>query len=282
MTLYRATIIDTPGNPFAGDPADAIAADADGGVLVRDGMIVARGPFAALHAEHPEEPVTELPGGLLLPGFVDTHVHYPQIRAIGGLGMPLLDWLERCALPEESRLADPTYAGMVAKEFLDGLLACGTTTALVFGSHFAPAMDLLFTEAEIRGLNVTAGLVLSDRILRADLLSTPDRALAESRELIQRWHGKGRLRFAVTPRFSLSASEEILSVCTDLVQDAAGGRKDIWFTSHLNENVSEISAVAAPVPRVGSLPRHLPPARTGQRAAASLRTTCMPATRNWR
>ena len=248
MTLYRATIIDTPGNPFAGDPADAIAADADGGVLVRDGMIVARGPFAALHAEHPEEPVTELPGGLLLPGFVDTHVHYPQIRAIGGLGMPLLDWLERCALPEESRLADPTYAGMVAKEFLDGLLACGTTTALVFGSHFAPAMDLLFTEAEIRGLNVTAGLVLSDRILRADLLSTPDRALAESRELIQRWHGKGRLRFAVTPRFSLSASEEILSVCTDLVQDAAGGRKDIWFTSHLNENVSEISAVAALFP----------------------------------
>ena len=80
---------------------------------------------------------------------------------------------------------------MVATEFLDGLLACGTTTALVFGSHFAPAMDLLFTEAETRGLNVTAGLVLSDRILRADLLSTPDRALAESRELIERWHGRG-------------------------------------------------------------------------------------------
>ena len=107
MTLYRAAVIDTPGDPFAGEPADALAADQDGGVLVRDGIIVARGPFGSLRAEHPREPVTELTGGLLLPGFVDTHVHYPQIRAIGGLGMPLLDWLERCALPEESRLADP-------------------------------------------------------------------------------------------------------------------------------------------------------------------------------
>ena len=248
MTLYRAAVVDTPGDPFAGEPADALAADQDGGVLVRDGIIVARGPFGSLHAEYPTEPVTELSGGMLLPGFVDTHVHYPQIRAIGGLGMPLLDWLERCALPEESRLADPAYADVVAREFLDGLLSCGTTTALVFGSHFAPAVDVLFTEAEARGLNVTAGLVLSDRILREDLLCTPERALAESRDLIERWHGKSRLRYAVTPRFSLSASEEILAVCTELVQDAPGGREDIWFTSHLNENLSEITAVAALFP----------------------------------
>ncbi len=282
MTLYRATVLDTPGDPFAGDPADALAADSDGGLLVRDGIIVARGPFGALHAEYPDEPVTELTGGLLLPGFVDTHVHYPQIRAIGGLGMPLLDWLDRYALPEESRLADPAYAGEVATEFLDGLLACGTTTALVFGSHFAPAMDLLFTEAAARGLNVTAGLVLSDRILRDDLLCTPERALAESRELIERWHGKGRLRYAVTPRFSLSASEEILSVCMDLVQDAEGGREDIWFTSHLNENMAEISAVADAVPRIGSLPGHLPPARTRQRPQRLRAQRARRATRNWR
>jgi guanine deaminase len=248
MTLYRATVIDTPGNPFSGNPADALAADQDGGVLVRDGIIVARGPFGSLHAEYPGEPVSELTGGLLLPGFVDTHVHYPQIRAIGGLGMPLLDWLERCALPEESRLADPAYADLVAREFLSGLLTSGTTTALVFGSHFAPAMDVLFTRAHEIGLNVTAGLVLSDRVLREDLLCTPERALAESRDLIERWHGKGRLRYAVTPRFSLSASERILEVCTDLVNDTTGGRDDIWFTSHLNENLAEVSAVASLFP----------------------------------
>jgi len=149
MTIYAATIVDTPGDPFAGDPAEALAEDS--ALLVRDGVIRARGSFAALRAAHPGEPVTRLDGGLLVPGFVDTHVHYPQIRAIGGLGLPLLDWLEQCALPEESKLADQAYARTVAAEFLDGLVAAGTTSALVFGSHFAAAMDELFAAAEQRG-----------------------------------------------------------------------------------------------------------------------------------
>ena len=93
MTIYRATVLDTPGDPFAGDPAAALAAT-DGGLLVRDGVIVDRG-LSGLRAAHPDEQVIDLAGGLLLPGFVDTHVHFPQMRAIGGLGMPLLDWLER-------------------------------------------------------------------------------------------------------------------------------------------------------------------------------------------
>ncbi|HWN63547.1 MAG TPA: amidohydrolase family protein, partial [Streptosporangiaceae bacterium] len=139
MTLYAGTIVDTPGDPFTGDPGDALAEV--GALLVREGVIRARGTFAALRAEHPGEPVTRHDGGLLVPGFVDTHVHFPQIRAIGGLGLPLLDWLEQCALPEESKLADRAYARAVAAEFLDGLVASGTTSALVFGSHFAPAMD---------------------------------------------------------------------------------------------------------------------------------------------
>src|SRR5213595_2853554 len=208
MTIYAAHVVDTPGDPFAGDPAAALAED--GALLVRDGVIRARGSLAELRAAHPGEPVTRLDGGLLLPGFVDTHVQFPQIRAIGGLGLPLLDWLEQCALPEESKLADRAYARAVAWEFLDGLLASGTTSALVFGSHFAPAMDELFTAAERRGLNITSGLVLSDRILRPDLLNSPETALADSADLILRWHDRGRLRYAVTPRFSLSASDEML------------------------------------------------------------------------
>ena len=242
MTIYAGTIIDTPGDPFAGDPADALAEA--GALLVRDGVIRARGTLAALAAEHPGEPVTRLDGGLLVPGFVDAHVHFPQIRAIGGLGMPLLDWLERCALPEESKLADQAYAREVAGEFLDGLLASGTTTALVFGSHFAAAMDELFTAAQRRGLNITSGLVLSDRILRPDLLNSPETALADSADLILRWHDRGRLRYAVTPRFSLSASDEMLDVCAQLLG------KGVWFTSHVNENVAEIATVAGLFPGV--------------------------------
>jgi guanine deaminase len=241
VTIYAGTIADTPGDPFDGDPADALAEA--GALLVRDGVIRARGSSAALRAEHPDEPVTELHGGILVPGFIDTHVHFPQIRAIGGLGMPLLDWLEHCALPEESKLADQAYAREVAGEFLDGLLASGTTSALVFGSHFPGAMDELFAAAGQRGLNVTSGLVLSDRILRPDLLQSPKTALAESTDLIGRWHGRGRLRYAVTPRFSLSASNKMLDVCAQLLE------ADVWFTSHVNENVAEVAAVAGLFPR---------------------------------
>src|SRR6266567_2596927 len=240
MTIYAAAVVDTPGDPFAGDPAAALAQD--GALLVRDGVIRARGPLAALHAAHPGEPVTRLDGGLLVPGFVDTHVHFPQIRAIGGLGLPLLDWLEQCALPEESKLSDRAYARAVAGEFLDGLVASGTTSALVFGSHFAPAMDELFTAAGRRGLNITSGLVLSDRILRPDLLNSPETALADSADLILRWHDRGRLRYAVTPRFSLSASDEMLDVCAQLLG------KGVWFTSHINENLAEIATVAGLFP----------------------------------
>ncbi|MET3803642.1 guanine deaminase [Nakamurella sp. UYEF19] len=241
MTLYRATVVDTPVDPFGPAGTGALVGDQDGALVVRDGTIVARGAFATVSAAYPDESVEEL-GGILLPGFVDTHVHYPQIRAIGGLGMPLLDWLERCALPEESRLADPTYAAAVADEFLDGLVSCGTTSALVFGAHFAPAMDLLFAGAEQRGLNVTSGLVLSDRILREDLLTTPERGRAESEALIARWHGRGRLKYAVTPRFSLSTTDEMLEMCGELLRD------DIAFTSHINENLAEVETVASLFP----------------------------------
>ncbi|MEP6856702.1 MAG: amidohydrolase family protein, partial [Pedococcus sp.] len=199
MTLYRARLVDTPVDPFAGG---ALRAEADGGIVVDDtGVIVARGAFADVRADHPDEVVIELPGGMLLPGLIDTHAHFPQVRVIGGLGMPLLDWLDQCALPEEARLADVAYAKGVARDFVTGLVDAGTTTALVFGSHFATAVDSMFAAADVAGLRVTTGLVVSDRNLRPELLSTPDRAYDEARGLAERWHGHGRLRYAVTPRF---------------------------------------------------------------------------------
>ena len=238
MTLFRGTVMDTPGDPFHGDPAEALVVDQDGGVVVQDGIIAARGSFAQLQQEYPLEPVVDLRGGMLVPGFVDTHVHFPQMRSMGGLGMPLLDWLERCALPEESRFADAAYARAVAAEFIDGLISGGTTSALVFGSHFAPAMDELFTESERRGINVTSGLVVSDRILRPDLLSSAAAGFDQSAGLIKRWHGRGRLRYAVTPRFSLSTSDDMLAACGELLTE------DVWFTSHMNENLSEVATVS--------------------------------------
>jgi guanine deaminase len=175
----------------------------------------------------------------VLPGFVDTHVHFPQVRIIGALGMPLLDWLEHSALPEEAHLADPGYAATVAAEFVAGLASAGTTTALVFGAHFPAAVDALFAEAAMTGLRVTSGLVVSDRILRPDLLTSPEAAYDEGLALAKRWHGVGRSRYAVIPRFSLSCSEGLLDACAALL-DAVDGA---WFTSHINENLAEVQTV---------------------------------------
>jgi guanine deaminase len=236
VTLFRGTFLDTPRSPFRG--ADLRSGE-DLGLLVTDGVITARDAFTTLAAAHPDEEVVDLREGLVLPGFVDTHVHFPQVRAIGGLGMPLLDWLERCALPEEARLADTAYAAGVAAEFVSGLARAGTTTAMVFGSHFPGAVDALFDEAARVGLRVTSGLVISDRVLREDLLTTTDRAFAEGLELAKRWHGVGRARYAVTPRFSLSCTPELLASAGALLGEMDG----LWFTSHVNENLEEVEAV---------------------------------------
>jgi guanine deaminase len=236
MTLYRAQVMDTPDDPFRGG---TLRADADAGLLVVDGVIVERGPYADVRRAHHTETVVDLSSGLLLPGFVDTHVHYPQVRVIGALGMPLLEWLDRCALPEEARLADVDYAREVAGEFIASLVDSGTTSALVFGSHFAPAVDVLFEQVTERGLRVSCGLVVGDRMLRPELHTTAQRAYDEGRELARRWHQRGRTRYAVTPRFSLSCTDDLLASCAALHDDTAG----CWFTSHINENPAEITKV---------------------------------------
>ncbi len=237
MTLYRAQVLDTPDDPFTGG---TLRSDQDAGLLVVDGTVRARGDFTTLRADHPDEAVVDLRAGVLLPGLVDTHVHYPQVRIIGALGMPLLEWLERCALPEECRLADVGYARAIASEFVGGLVAAGTTTALVFGSHFSSAVDALFDEVSRVGLRVTAGLVVSDRGLPEALLTDPERAYAEAVALASRWHGVGRLRYAVTPRFSFSAGDEVLDACAAVLKDVPGS----WFTTHVNENPAEVAEVA--------------------------------------
>ena len=237
MTIFRARALDTPSDPFAGGE---LRADDDVALAVVDGEIVARGDLAAVRRDHPGHAVVDLRDGVLLPGFVDTHVHYPQVRAIGALGMPLLEWLEQCALPEECRLASVDYAREVAEEFCFGLVSAGTTSALVFGSHFATAVDALFTEAARHGLRVTSGLVVSDRGLPEPLLTTPQRAHDEAVALADRWQGTGRARYAVTPRFSYSASEAILDACAAVRTAVPGSR----FTSHVNENPAEVAEVA--------------------------------------
>ncbi len=235
--LFRASVLHTPANPFR--QTQALATYEDGALLVRDGRIVACGDFAGVRAQHPDAAVVDWRGGFLLPGFVDTHLHYPQLRVIGGLGRGLLDWLEHTALPEEARMGDLAYAFDVARGFLHALAAHGTTTALVFGAHFEAATAAFFQEAAASGLRIASGLVVSDRLLRPELHRTPDDAYRSSAALIRRFHNQGRLLYAVTPRFALSASEAMLEVCQTLMSEHPGVR----FQTHINENRSEVAEV---------------------------------------
>ncbi len=236
--LLRAPLFHTPRSPFRDE--SALACYPDGGLLIRDGCIAGCGDYTALRDAHPDVPSQDLRGGFLLPGFIDTHIHFPQLRVIGGLGRSLLDWLENCALPEEARMADHAYASRIARDFVHALVSHGTTTALVFGAHFAPATAALFEAAESAGLRVAAGQVLSDRLLRPELHQTPDRAYHESKLLIERFHRHGRLTYAVTPRFALSTSEAMLEVCQTLLRE----QPSLLFQTHINENVQEIAEVA--------------------------------------
>jgi len=241
IEIFRATIFHTPQNPFRlemGDPRALISHD-DGGLAVDGGRVVACGDYASIRSRNPEAHIIDWRGGFLLPGFVDTHTHFPQLRILGAMGRPLLDWLSTVALPEEARMADRQYAADTARLFLRALASHGTTTALVFGAHFAPATAALFDEALASRLRIASGLVVSDRGLRPDVHASPEAAYEQSAALIDRYHKRGRLLYAVTPRFALSTSEAMLEVCQQLLRDYP----DVRLQTHINENPDEVVEV---------------------------------------
>jgi guanine deaminase len=238
VEIWRAQVMHTPRDPFT--EGDALEAFSDGALAFADGRIEAVGSFDQVRRAYPDAEVRDERDAILLPGFVDTHVHFPQLAIMGSMGLGLLDWLERYALPEEARMADPAHARRIAREFVAGLSTNGTTTALVFGSHFPAAQETLFEEAERSGLRIASGLVVSDRNLLPELHVEPDEAYEAGRELAERWHGRGRLRYAVTPRFSLSCTEGMLEAC-----GALHGEVGALVTSHMNENLDEVAAVRA-------------------------------------
>lgn len=214
-------------------------------LLVEDGKIKALAPYAELIPTlEPTLEVIDYSGKLLMPGFIDLHSHYPQTEIIASYGRQLLDWLNNYTFPTESKFSDAAYAKAIAERFVAELLRNGTTTAMVFATVHKASADAFFEVAAAQNLRMIAGKVLMDRNAPDNLCDTPESGYADSAELIEKWHGKQRLSYAVTPRFAPTSTPEQLQSAGQLLQAYPG----VYLQSHLAENQDELAWVATLFP----------------------------------
>ena len=238
IRAFRAAGLSLRGNPFEQPAAECLEYHEDALLVTEDGRITVFGPYDPALVP-PGVTVTHDEGGILCPGFVDTHVHYPQTEMIAASGEQLLEWLTRYTFPTEQRFADPAHAQAVAGFFLKELFRNGTTTASVYCTVHPASVDAFFAVAEQAGALMIAGKVMMDRNAPAALLDTAQRGFDESDALIRRWHGRGRLRYCVTPRFAATSTEAQLDAAGALLR----GHEGLYLQTHLCENPAEIEWV---------------------------------------
>jgi guanine deaminase len=230
---------------FLDDPADedrkhSYEFHEDGVLIVEDGHISKVGRASELLPTLPRgTPLTDCTGKLILPGFIDAHVHFVQTDIIGSHGERLLEWLQQYTFPAERAFADPAHAREVAEFFLGELLRNGTTTALVLGSVHRASVEAIFTAAAARDMRLIAGKVMMDRNCPEDLRDTAATSYADSKALIERWHGKGRLQYAITPRFAPTSTPEQLAGAGRLARE----HPDTYVHTHIAENEEEVAWV---------------------------------------
>ncbi len=223
---------------FGPSPTDVVH-EPKGAIVTEAGRIVWRGSWQALPKQYINAPVTDYGDKLVLPGLIDVHIHFPQYRMLAAPGRDLLDWLARFTFPEESRYADRGYAEVAAEIFLDRLFQHGTTSALAFCSVHKSCADALFTAAEKRNMALVTGKTNMDRNAIPAVQDTPESGARESAELYGTWHGKGRLRYAVTPRFAVTSSDEQLRLSGELLKSLPGA----LLQTHISESAGEIAFV---------------------------------------
>ena len=244
-SAFRASILHCLTDPGDDGDADAVEYFEDGILIVNDGRVRALGPADALLASLSDNiELTDLSDKLIIPGMIDCHVHYPQTDIIASYGEQLLDWLNKYAFPEEQKFSDAAYAAEVANFFADALLCNGTTTALVFATVHPQSVDAMFSAAKQRNMRLLTGKVVMDRNCPEALQDTAETAYSESRELIERWHGDGRLGYAITPRFAVTSTEAQLESMGKLANEYP----DVHIHTHLSESKAEGDLVATQFP----------------------------------
>jgi len=237
-TAHRGSLLHFRSDPGSHDDGSSFEYWQDGLLIVADGHVAKAGPAAELLGTlGTGTPIVEHGDKLILPGFIDTHIHYPQTDVIGSGGAHLLDWLEKYTFPAERRFGDPQHARAVAEFFLDELLDNGTTTAQVLCTVHKTSAEEFFKAADARSLRMVAGKVLMDRHCPPFLRDSAGEGESDSRALIEAWHGRNRLHYAITPRFAPTSSNEQLASAGRLAREFP----DTFIHSHLAENRDEVA-----------------------------------------
>lgn len=244
-TIHRGELLHFTKNPATSNtPEEAYVHIPDGGLVVLDGTILDCLPFEEALDKYPESFVHEHPDAFIMPGFVDTHIHYPQTEMVAAYGEQLLEWLNTYTFPTERKFEDEMHASKIANIFLDELLRSGTTTALVFGTVHPQSVDAFFKAAQSRSLRMIAGKVMMDRNAPEYLQDTPESSYQESKSLIERWHEVDRLQYAVTPRFAPTSTRAQLDCAGQLLSE----HPTVYMHTHLSENRDEIAWVRSLFP----------------------------------
>jgi len=239
----RGTFIDFTDDPWrhVGAEQEATRFHLDGLLVTEDGVIVDFGSHDEVAPRHPRLSVTEIPDRLLLPGFIDGHIHVAQTRVLGAYGEQLLPWLQKWVFPEEHRYSDPDYARAGTTRFFDNLLASGTTTCQAFTTADPGFTRIVFEEAARRNMRIITGVTAIDQHAPEWFTGTPEEFYAAATELIAEFHGVGRALYAITPRFAYGASAELLETCGRLRAE----HPEVWVHTHISENPSEVHGVLA-------------------------------------
>jgi guanine deaminase len=243
-TLLLGQTLCFSGDPFKVPWTEVTSHRRDGAVLLRGGKIAEVGSRATLCQAHPQAEMVDYGTDLIVPGFVDAHVHYPQTAIIASWGKRLIDWLNSYTFPEEIRLADPDYAAKIAGRYLDIALSHGTTTMASYCTTAPVSVTAYFEAAQARRMRVVGGKTCMDRNAPDDLIDTAQSAYDDSKYLIDRWHGQDRLSYAITPRFSPTSTPEQLAALGGLWQE----RPDCLMQTHLSEQTEEITWVRSLFP----------------------------------
>lgn len=237
VTLLRGRVLTFHRAPRDGDDTQAYSYIADGAIAMADGRILATGHYGDVQPRYGSAVEIDHRPNLLLPGFIDTHVHFPQVQVIASWGDQLLDWLNNYTFPAEMRFADPDHAADMAGRFYDLMIGHGTTTAVAFCSAHPQSVDAYFQAAAARNMRMIGGKVMMDRNAPADLCDTAQTSYDDSKALIERWHGRGRASYAITPRFAITSTPEQLEMAGALVAEHG----DCFVQTHLSENRDEIA-----------------------------------------